>query len=117
MIFLIGTVFIAQIIILVNIVQWAISLDNKIRVLSAKAQQDNAKLLERIKALKEITEGINIILPHLAKKMLKKRNSVIIKILLELLQGTVLVFFKPKYKKLLLGVKLGLAVAKDLSKR
>ncbi|MCM1265745.1 MAG: hypothetical protein NC200_06055 [Candidatus Gastranaerophilales bacterium] len=117
MIFLIATVFIAQIVILVNIVLWAISLDKKVRVLSAKIEQDNTKLEKRINAIKEISEGIKIILPHLIKKIVKKRNNIIFKILIELLQGSVLVFFKPKYKKLLLGIKLGLAVAKDLSKR
>ena len=117
MIFLIAIVFIAQIVILVNIVQWAISLDKKVRVLSTKVESDNTRLKKRVEAIKDICEGIKIILPHLIQKIIKKRNNIIFKILLELLQGSVLVFFKPKYKKLLLGLKLGMAVARDLSKR
>lgn len=116
MIFLIATVFIAQIIIFVNIVTWAISLDNKVRVLSAKIEQDNEKLQKRFVAIREITEGLKEIIPSLDEKILKKRNHFILKWLKSILQGTVLVFFKPKYKKLFLGLKLGMTVARDLSK-
>ena len=51
------------------------------------------------------------------KKFIRKRNNVIVRTLNELLQGTVLLFFKPKYKKFLLGLKVGIGAIKDLSKR
>ena len=117
MIFLIATVFIAQIIILVNIVTWVISLDAKVKLLSAKIEQDNDKFQRRIVAIREITEGLKEILPNMDKKFRKKRNRFIFKWLKTFLRGTVLIFFKPKYKKVLLGLDLGLTVAKDLSKR
>lgn len=116
MTFLIAIVFIAQIIIFVNIVTWAVVLDNKVRVLSAKIEQDNEKLEKRFVAIREITEVINEIVASVEEKVVKKRNRYILKWLKTILQGTVLVFFKPKYRKIFLGVKLGMNLVRDLSK-
>jgi regulatory protein YycI of two-component signal transduction system YycFG len=117
MIFLIITVFIAQLILLINIVCWIIAFDRKVSNFTEEVVKTNLKLECRIKKIREITEGINEIFPYVMKKLKRKRNNLIIRALNEFGQTSILLFFKPKYKKILVGLKLGLAVAKDLSKR
>lgn len=116
MIFLIIIVFIAQIVLLTNIVVWTIATSKKVRILSEEIANNNAHLEKRLKAIKQITEDLNQILPYLIKKFIRKRNNLIVRTLNELLQGTVLLFFKPKYKKFLVGLKIGIGAIKDLSK-
>lgn len=77
---------------------------------------ENGKLERRLSGIRKICEGINEIFPYVAKKIIRKRNNVIIRVLNEGIQGLVLLFFRPRYKKIVLGIKLGYEVARDLSK-
>lgn len=117
MIFFIIIVFISQIVLLTNIVVWIITTDKKVCILSEEIANNNVHLEKRLKAIKQITEDLHQIFPYLMKKFIRKRNNLIVRTLNELLQGTVLFFFKPKYKKFLLGLKVGIGAIKDLSKR
>lgn len=116
MIFLIITVFIAQLVILVNIVSWLYRADGRVRTLSAVIETENPKLEKCLKAINQITEDFIKITPLLDKKLIKTRNNFIIRAVLQFAQGGVLLFFKPKYKKLIIGAKLGFEVIKNLSK-
>jgi len=116
MIFLIATVFTAQLVLLVNIVIWLVSADKKVCGLSDKISAGYEKLEWRLKAIKQITADINIILPHIIKKLKRKRMNLIVRGLNEFLQSIILLFFKPKYKKILLAVKIGAGALKDIAK-
>lgn len=116
MIFLIIIVFIAQIVLLTNIVVWIVTTDKKVCALSAQIEQNNILFEKRLKAITQITKDINQIFPYLMKKFMHKRNNLIIRALNESIQGIIFLFFKPKYKKFLVGLKIGIGAIKDLSK-
>lgn len=116
MIFLITIVFIAQLVLLTNIVIWLVSTDNKVRKLSAQIELSNISLENRLKEIGQITYDFNKVIPNLTKKIIKQRNNMIVRSLNEFVQSIILLFFKPKYKKFLIGIKIGMGVIKDLSK-
>ena len=116
MIFLTTLVFIAQIIIAVNLLTFLIKTDKKVCLAQNKISKRQVMLKWRMKALVEISEGINEIIPIMRRKAERAKLNFLIRILNESAQGTILLFFKPKYKKMLIGVKTGIGVAKHLLK-
>lgn len=116
MIFFTTIVFIAQIVILVNIVTFLLKSDKKVCVLTEQINKRHVKLKWRMGAIVEITQGINDIFPIILRKIEKTKLNFLLRILNEMLQGTILLFFKPKYKKILLGLKTGIGVTKKLLK-
>ena len=116
MIFLTTIVFIAQIIIAINLLTFLIKTDKKVCIAQKRISKRQVRLKWRMKALVEISEGINEVIPIMRRKAERAKLNFLIRILNESAQGTILLFFKPKYKKMLLGVKTGLGVAKHLLK-
>ena len=114
MIFLIATVFIAELIIICNIVQFIIKTDKAVCGLTAQVEKRRMILKWRMNALREIAEGFNEICPKLLVKFKKTKRNILVRAANELAQSIILLFFKPKYKKILLGTKTGIGMAKKL---
>ena len=116
MFYLIATVFIAELIILYNVVLFLVRTDRQVCLLTTQIDEGRPKLEKRMTAITKISEGINEIFPIILNKLAKTRRNIIIRTLNELAQGMVLIFFKPKYKKILLGLKTGAGVIRKFLK-
>lgn len=116
MIFFIATIFIAQIIIVWNIVFFLISIDNKVNVLTANVESYSEILPELLSTFREITSDINKMLPLIREKFIKDRNKFIMNEFKTVLESIALITFKPQYKKLLVGLKIGTKLTKKLIK-
>lgn len=116
MIFFIATIFIAQIIIVWNIVFYLVALDNRINLLTLQFEGYAADLPELMSTVREMTSDVSKMLPLIKEKLVKQRNRFIIKELKNVAESFALILFKPKYKKLLVGVKIGLKLTKKLIK-
>lgn len=114
--YIISTVFIAELIILYTVVKFLLETDNKIRSLTQHVDKRRTILKWRYKTVTDITEGINEIFPTVLRKLNKTKNNLIIKYCSELFQFIILIFFKPKYKKLLIGTKTGVNITRKLLK-
>ena len=78
MIFFIATIFIAQVIIIWNIVFFIISLDNKVIALSNDIESYSEILPDLIQTIREMTSDINTMLPEIYKSFVKKRNELVL---------------------------------------
>lgn len=116
MIYLIAIVFIAELIILYNIVLFLIKTDKKVCLATEHVNKRRMILKWRMASITEITEGLNEIAPILKRKFDKSKRNLIVKTLNETLQGIIFLFFKPKYKKALLGLKTGISMTRKLLK-
>ncbi|MBR3889879.1 hypothetical protein IKJ53_05130 [bacterium] len=116
MIFFIATIFISQIIIVWNIVFYLVSLDKKVNALTVQVISYNEVLPDLVSTFKEITEDVKQIVPLFCEKIIKRRNRVVFQELKAVLESLALIFFKPKYKKLLVGARVGSRVIKKLIK-
>lgn len=116
MIYLISIVFIAELIILYHLASFLIKADKAVCIVTEHVNKRRMILKWRLLTIKDITEGINEIFPTLVKKAKKTKRNIIVSILTEILQSIILIFFKPKYKKMLLGAKTGIRVAKKILK-
>lgn len=116
MIFFIATIFIAQIIIVWNIVFYLVALDNRINLLTLRFESYAEDLPEMMSTVREMTSDVSKMLPLIKEKLIKHRNRFIIKELKNVAESVALILFKPKYKKLLVGVKIGLKLTKKLIK-
>lgn len=116
MIFFIATIFISQIIIVWNLVFYLISVDKKVNALTLKVLSYNEVLPELVSTFREITEDVKNIVPLVTKKIVKRRNKIIFNELKTILESLALVFLKPKYKKLLVGVRVGSRLINKLKK-
>lgn len=116
MIFFIATIFIAQVIIVWNIVFFIISLDNKVIALSNDIESYSEILPDLIQTIREMTSDINTMLPEIYKSFVKKRNELVLNELKSILESLAIVLLKPQYKKLFVGLKLGTKLTKKLIK-
>ncbi len=116
MIFFIATIFIAQLIIVWNIVFFLISVDNKVNVLITNVESYSEILPELLSTFREITSDINKMLPLLREKFIKHRNKFVMNEFKTVLESLALIMFKPQYKKLLVGIKIGTKLTKKLIK-
>lgn len=116
MIFFIATIFIAQIIIVWNIVFYLVALDNRINLLTLRFESYAEDLPEMMSTVREMTSDISKMLPLIKEKLIKHRNRFFLKKLKNITESVALILFKPKYKKLLVGVKIGLKLTKKLIK-
>ena len=116
MIFFIATIFIAQVIIVWNIVFFIISLDNKVIALSNDIESYSEILPDLIQTIREMTSDINTMLPEIYKSFVKKRNELVLNELKSILESLAIVLLKPKYKKMFVGLKLGTKLTKKLIK-
>lgn len=116
MIFFIATIFIAQIIIVWNIVFYLVALDNRINLLTLRFESYAEDLPEMMSTVREMTSDVSKMLPLIKEKLVKHRNRFILKELKNVAESVALILFKPKYKKLLVGVKIGLKLTKKLIK-
>ena len=116
MIFLTALVFIAQIVIVINLLTFLIKTDRRVCVAEKQLSKKRVKLKWRMGALVEISEGMNEIIPIMKRKAERTKINFLIRILNEAAQGTILLAFRPKYKKMLIGVKTGIGVARHLLK-
>lgn len=114
MIYFIGIVFIAELIILYHIVLFLIRTDKKVCLATEHVNKRRMILKWRMRAITEITDGLNEIAPILERKFHKSKRNLIVRIANDALQGIILLFFKPKYKKALLGLKTGVNVTRKL---
>lgn len=117
MIFFIATIFIAQIIIVWNIVFCLISIDNKINNTILLFDGYAADLPEMLSVIKEMTEDVCKMIQLIKCRLVKYRNKFILCRSRSIAENLALLMFKPKYKKLLVGIKLGIKVTKKLIKR
>lgn len=116
MIFFIATIFIAQLIIVWNIVFYLVALDNKINILTLKFDGYAQDLPEIMATIREMSSDISKMLPLIKEKLIKRRNKFILKELKNVAESVALIAFKPQHKKLLIGVKIGLKLTKKLIK-
>ena len=116
MLCLISIVFIAELIILYNVLLFLIRTDRQVCTITAQIDKNRTKLKWRMLKLVEISEGLNEIFPVMSKKLQKTGRNIAIRLLNHTFQGSILLFFKPKYKKMLIGLKTGIGVAKKLLK-
>lgn len=116
MIFFIATIFIAQVIIIWNIVFFIISLDNKVIALSNDIESYSEILPDLIQTIREMTSDINTMLPEIYKSFVKKRNELVLNKLKSILESLAIVLLKPQYKKIFVGLKLGTKLTKKLIK-
>lgn len=116
MIFFIATIFIAQVIIVWNIVFFIISLDNKVIALSNDIESYSEILPDLIQTIREMTSDINTMLPEIYKSFVKKRNELVLNKLKSILESLAIVLLKPQYKKIFVGLKLGTKLTKKLIK-
>lgn len=116
MIFFIATIFIAQVIIVWNIVFFIISLDNKVIALSNDIESYSEILPDLIQTIREMTSDINTMLPEIYKSFVKKRNELVLNELKSILESLTIVLLKPQYKKMFVGLKLGTKLTKKLIK-
>ena len=116
MIFFIATIFIAQVIIIWNIVFFIISLDNKVIALSNDIESYSEILPDLMQTIREMTSDINTMLPEIYKSFVKKRNELVLNKLKSILESLAIVLLKPQYKKMFVGLKLGTKLTKKLIK-
>lgn len=116
MVFFIATIFIAQVIIIWNIVFFIISLDNKVIALSNDIESYSEILPDLIQTIREMTSDINTMLPEIYKSFVKKRNELVLNKLKSILESLAIVLLKPQYKKMFVGLKLGTKLTKKLIK-
>ena len=116
MIFFIATIFIAQVIIVWNIVFFIISLDNKVIALSNDIESYSEILPDLIQTIREMTSDINTMLPEIYKSFVKKRNELVLNKLKSIFESLAIVRLKPQYKKIFVGLKLGTKLTKKLIK-
>ena len=117
MFFLTLTVFIAQVIIVAALLNLIIKTDKKVLALTHDVDKKRVKLKWRLRAILEITEGVNeVVLPNIIKKMNAKRQNVALKILKEILQSSAILLVKKRHRKTLLGLKAGYFFGKGLLK-
>lgn len=116
MIFFIATIFIAQVIIVWNIVFFIISLDNKVIALSNDIESYSEILPDLIQTIREMTSDINTMIPEIYKSFVKKRNELVLNELKSILESLAIVLLKPQYKKMFVGLKLGTKLTKKLIK-
>lgn len=116
MIFFIATIFIAQVIIIWNIVFFIISLDNKVIALSNDIESYSEILPDLIQTIREMTSDINTMLPEIYKSFVKKRNELVLNKLKSILESLAIVLLKPQYRKIFVGLKLGTKLTKKLIK-
>ena len=117
MVYLITIVFIAQIIILLNILCFLLKADKKVLSLTKKFDKGRTKLKWRLRAVSEISSDINkYIIPSIIRKIDLKRQDLLIRLIKNSLQGSAVFMVKNKYKKLLVGLKIGYFFGKGLLK-
>lgn len=114
MIFFIGIVFISELIILFTLINFLRKIDRKVRIITRLVDKKRMRLKWNLCTVKELTEDINEYFPMLAKTIERTKINFIIRILNQSAQGGILLFFKPKYKKLLLAFKTGIGVGRKL---
>ena len=116
MIFFTGIVFIAELIIIYNIVVFLVNTDKKVCALTEHINKRRIILRWRMETITDITSGINEILPNIKKNLEKRRKKMILQWTNEIAQGIALLLFKPKYKKLLIGTRTGISLVRKLLK-
>jgi len=107
MFFLITTVFIAQVVIVINILYFLINTDKKVLSLLKITEKNSTKLKWRIRLISEISDGINhTLIPKYIKNINIKREDITINLLRKVLQSG-LIFSLKGYRKIYLGLKIG----------
>jgi hypothetical protein len=113
---LISVVFIAELIILYNVLLFLIQADRQVCALTTQIDKGRTKLKWNLCTIEEITEDINGFFPVVQRYFTKSKRNISIRLINELAQTIILFFFKPKYKKILLGLKTGIGVARKFLK-
>ena len=116
MIFFTGLIFIAELIILYSLVVFIVNTDKKVCALTEHVEKRRMILRWRMETLTEIAQGINEILPNIVKKLKKSRRNLIIRGVKDMTQSVMLLLFRPKYKKMLIGAKVGIGVVRKFLK-
>jgi len=117
MFFFTGLIFIALIIIASFLIFLIVKYDKKIIAIAKSTEKSKIKLIWRLRMLEEITRGINEIEPHLRKKA---KNTLLKIIKMNLSEATLysfLIFIRPKYKKVILLIKLLSGITKQIKRR
>ena len=117
MFFFTGLIFLAQVIVTSFLIFVIEKYDKIILALTKDLEKSRIKLIWRLRMLEDITGGFNDIMPYLKKKA----GKILLKIIkMQLKEATVysfLIFIKPKYKKLLLLIKLLSGITKEIKRR
>ncbi|GEM_PF-4776947 len=118
MFLLITTVFIALVVIVINILYFLIQSDRKVLAILKQVDKGRVKLKWRLGAITEITEGVNeVLIPHTVKCVEKNCERFTLKTLREFLQTSIIFFINNRYKKLLLGLEIGYFFGKGFLKK
>ena len=113
---LILIVFIAELIILYNVLLFLIRTDRQVCALTTQIDSKRMRLKWSLGTITEITEDINGIFPLIKNYLNKSKRNIGIRLINEFAQAIILLFFKPRYKKLLLGLKTGIGITRKLLK-
>ena len=117
MFFFTGLIFLAQVIITSFLIFVIVKYDKIILSLEKDIKKSRIKLIWRLRMLEDITRGFNDIIPYLKKKTGKLLLKIIKMQLKEATVYSVLIFIRPKYKKLLLLIKLISGITKEIKRR
>jgi len=117
MIFLTAIVFIAEIIIVSHIIDFLVKFDKKVCMAADYVDRRRNILKWRMLALVDIATGINEISPKILKKLQKSKRNITFRLINECSQGLILLFFRPKYKKIILSIKALIGFGKKILKR
>lgn len=112
MFYLILTVFIAEIILFRSLLMTIMGADRYVCELCDTVEKRRTLIKWRLFILNDITSGLNEILPKVLAKAKKTKRNIILRYTNELLQVGALLFCKPKYKKLVLGLKTGINIVR-----
>lgn len=116
MIFFITIIFIAQVIIVWNIANFLIVADTKINAAIIQTESYAQILPELMEILKEATSDIKYHTKAVIEDLKKHKNRFIIRKIRLLLESGLFVLLRPRYKKLVLGLRFGTKVTKKLVK-
>lgn len=115
MFFLIILAFIAQIVILINFVVFAIIFDIKINMFRKKILELNPQISVELKKIEDFSARIKEFCSNLEIKIRNKRNILFLKKMLNILEWCLLLKVKPENRKFVLGYKLSKALVVELS--
>ena len=117
MIFFTVLIIIAQLIVAVFLISLIVKCNKKINKLTKYTEKSRVKLIWRLRILSDITGGLIEVAPHLTKKATKTLFKLVKANLSEAALYSVLLFLKPKYKKLIGIIKLITVITQRVKRR
>jgi len=117
MFFFAGLIFLALVIITSFLIYWILKFDREVLTLAKSIEKSKIKLIWRLRMLESITSGIIDITPYMKKKAVNVLFKIIKMNLSEATLYSFLIFIRPKYKRLILLIKLISGITKQIKRR